>query len=101
MLMKNFILRISNAYHRHGLTEFIRLSELNLRYYIGALFRSLGDGAPDDDFDRVYGTETAGIREIGSLYIPSANSRAAVRYEPSSERSIRDLIERAKADLDL
>jgi hypothetical protein len=99
--MRNFVFRLSKAYRRHGLREFIRLSVFNLRYHMGAQFRSRHCGVAEDDFDRAYGTDTAGIREIGSLDIRSENSRAAVRYEPSSERSIRELIERAKAALDL
>jgi SAM-dependent methyltransferase len=99
--MKKFIFRLTRAYRRHGPKDFIRLSGLNVRHYIGALFRSTHERTKADDFDRVYGTETAEIREIGSLEIQSANSRAAVRYQPSSERSIRDLIERAKAGLDI
>ena len=99
--MKKFILRLGKAYRRHGLKEFIRLSGHNVRYYTGGLFRGARDGVAEDDFDRVYGTETSEIREIGSLDIQSENSRTAVRYQPSSERSIRDLIEFAKVGLDL
>src|ERR1700751_4436020 len=101
MRIKKFVLRLNKAYRRHGLQEFIRLSGYNVRYYVGNLFHGTHDRAAEDDFDRVYGTETSGIREVGSLDIDWENSRAAARYEPSSERGIRDLIERAKAELDL
>lgn len=99
--MKKLVFRIHKAFRRHGLGEFIRLSAFNVTYYIKAVFRTADDIAAEDSFDRVYGTETNGIREIGSLDISSENSHVAVRYQPSSERSIRTLIERAKAELEL
>lgn len=101
MDVKKFILRLGKAYRRHGPREFIRLSGFNAKYHIGILIHGRRDGVAEDDFDRVHGTETSEIREVGSLDLVSENSRAAARYEPSSERGIRDLIDRAKAGLDL
>jgi SAM-dependent methyltransferase len=52
-----------------------------------------------DPFDSVYGTETSGIREIGTLEIESANVRHAVRYEPSSAALVRNAIEQLGLEL--
>jgi len=56
----------------------------NLKYYGTYPFkrRQSWNG---DSFDRQHGTDTAGIREIGSLGIHSANAVYAVRYEVTGE----------------
>jgi len=95
--MARLLLRLHNAWRRHGFIGFVRLSAYNLVYYAAARFRRRGPTR--DLFDERYGTETAGIHEVGSLDISSKNARVAVRYQPSAEKSVRALIDRLDVDL--
>jgi SAM-dependent methyltransferase len=74
--------RLRSAWRRHGPAEFIRLS----LYNIAIRAQSQRPAAPPaaDPFDEKYGTDTSGIREVGSLEIRDlAAARSARRYEPS------------------
>jgi len=55
----------------------------NFQYYSIHLLNQRPE--EEDAFDRRHGTDTARIREIGSLSIDSANAVHAVRYEPTAE----------------
>ncbi len=85
--------RLRNAWHRHGPARFSKLLIINVYYYL--FKRGHGGGGPPgkDPFDEKFGTDTGGIREIGSLDVTNASARFAVRYEPSSEESVKALIE--------
>lgn len=78
--------RLLSAWSRHGAGGFLQLIGKNISYYSGELlsgrlFRKSEGGI--SEFDRAYGAETEGIREVGSLDIESENARHAVRYQPS------------------
>jgi len=91
--MMKLLARFRNAWRRHSAVEFLKLLGVNLVYYLFKR-RHAGSEAPgSDSFDQKYGTDTSGIREIGSLDIASASARFAVRYQPSSEESVKALIE--------
>ena len=51
-----------------------------------------------DLFDARLGTDTSGIREIGSLDITSDSAPYAVRYQPSSEQTVRTLIQQLEIE---
>lgn len=93
--MARLLKRIASAWRRHGPRQFVCLAIYNIAY-------RLRDAARDpepDPFDASYGTETGGIREIGSLEIDSANARHAVRYQPSAAALVRRAIEGLGMDL--
>ena len=52
-----------------------------------------------DAFDEKYGTDTGGIREIGSLdIVGSAAAQSAVRYQPSSGEEVRTALDELEID---
>ncbi len=78
--------RIGSALKRHGLSGLGPLIGKNLSHYAkelgsGRLFRASSLGA--SEYDRIRGTDTEAVREVGSLDIQSENARHAVRYQPS------------------
>jgi Histone methylation protein DOT1 len=92
LMIKNWMRRIRYAYRRHGPGELIWLIGYNFVY----LVRKIVKGAPTDDecFDKIHGTETSGIREIGTLDCADLQiARFAVRYHPSSSEWIRTQLE--------
>ena len=92
--MANLAARLNNAWHRHGPIGFLYLIVYNIVYHIGAKL-----SRTDDSFDRRYGTDTRQVREIGSLDgNRAAAARRAVRYEPSSAKVVREILERLKID---
>jgi hypothetical protein len=88
--------RILSAWQRHGPFGFVRLAARNIAYYAlpGRGGAELGDSL--DELDKHYGTETSGIREVGTLNVDSKEARHATRYQPSGasavRREIRDLM---------
>lgn len=77
----------------------IWLAGYNLVYYILQRNRNADGVAQSDIFDRDHGTDTSGVREIGSLDVVSASAaRYAVRYDPSSPELVR--AELAKLQID-
>ena len=80
--------RIVIAWKRHGARNFIYLVRKNLKYYIEELFSGrLLQSTNKSEFDDEFGTDTDGIREIGSLDIAlSENNLHANGYEPSPYR---------------
>jgi SAM-dependent methyltransferase len=84
--------RLARAWKRHGFWRLPGLVLRNIRYF-AAHAVSRQDGNAASEFDRVHGTETAGIREIGSLDIDSDNARHAVRYQPSTADFVTALID--------
>lgn len=80
-MLKRFVI----AWKRHGALNFIYLVRKNLKYYIEELFSGrLLQSANKSEFDDEFGTDTDGIREIGSLDIAlSENNLHANGYEPS------------------
>lgn len=90
--MLRAVARIRNAWNRHGPAGFVRLIAYNAVYYAGGRARRVAKARRNDRFDDKYGTETAGIREIGSLRDQSAATRFAVQYQPSSEGAVRGSI---------
>jgi SAM-dependent methyltransferase len=98
--MMKLLARFRNAWQRHSAAEFVKLLGVNLVYYLFKR-RHGGPEAPgSDSFDQKYGTETSGIREIGSLDIAGTSARFAVRYQPSSEESVNALIDGLGIDYD-
>jgi SAM-dependent methyltransferase len=73
------------AWKRHGARNFIYLVRKNLKYCIEELFSGrLLQSTNKSKFDDEFGTDTDGIREIGSLDIAlSENNLHANGYEPS------------------
>ncbi len=85
--------RLYSAWKRHGTVGFIRLLGKNIDYHLRALYsRRLCIEELDSDFDRVHGTDTESIREIGSLDLPIESGRDAVRYQPSPTDLVRETI---------
>lgn len=80
-MLKRFVI----AWKRHGAWNFIYLVRKNLKYYIEELFSGrLLQSTNKSEFDDEFGTDTDGIREIGSLDIAlSENNLHANGYEPS------------------
>ena len=90
--------RIIRAYRRRGAAGFAGLVMHNVRYYTRRLWRPLAS-AEDVDFDRRYGTATAGVHEIGSLAIDSPNVIYAVRSETTSSDVFRGVLAQIPEDL--
>ena len=87
--------RFVSAWRRHGVTGLPRLVARNAAHVIrevtsGRAFRR-SDGETSA-FDTEFGSETARIREVGSLDIDSVNVRHAVRYQPSPHDLAAELI---------
>ncbi len=98
--MAHILRSIRSACKRHGLAKSFSLIALNAIYFSKRALRlSAADALELDEFDRVHGTETSHIREVGSLGIESVNARYAVRYEPSDADIFKNLLGRIDADL--
>jgi hypothetical protein len=92
--MDKWLVRLGYALRRHGPAGFIGLAGYNIVYYFLRRRRSTNGLAQAVSFDEKYGTDTDGIREIGSLDavdLPAA--RYAVRYDPSSPERVEAQIE--------
>lgn len=66
----------------------MRLVGVNLYYALRRPFERR-----DDSFDLAHGTETARIREIGSLDIDSPSAAHAVRYQPSPATLVESILQ--------
>jgi SAM-dependent methyltransferase len=90
--------RILNAWQRHGPLGFVRLAARNIAHYSvpgrGGAERS--DSL--DELDKHYGTETSGIREVGTLDVDSKEARHATRYQPSGASAVRREIQDLRID---
>src|SRR5690349_12456847 len=87
--------RLYSAWRRHSLGALLQLIAKNIFYYLkgllsGRLFRESEE--QKSEFDVAYGTDTEKIREIGSLDVASQNVRYAVRYQPSPENFVTEII---------
>ncbi|HWX33984.1 MAG TPA: class I SAM-dependent methyltransferase [Steroidobacteraceae bacterium] len=99
IVMIRWLARLGYAWRRHGPIGFIRLAARNLVHHALGRDRSVNILPHIDSFDEKYGTDTAGIREIGSLdVIASAAARYAVRYQPSSAQLVRVELENLNID---
>ena len=87
------IRRIRNAWRRHGALGCLRLTASNIRHYLGLLINLRHRDTAPDPFDQALGTDTAAIREAGSLDVASANFRYAERYQPSDSEFVKHAIE--------
>lgn len=87
------IRRVRNAWRRHGALGCLRLVACNIRHYFGLLINLRQRGTAPDPFDQALGTDTAAIREAGSLDVASANFRYAERYQPSDSELVKHAIE--------
>ena len=97
--MSKWLARLRYALRRHGPAGFIWLAGYNLVYYISRRDRNADRTAQPDAFDGNYGTETSGMREIGTLDVVSAAAaRYAVRYDPSNPEVVRTLISKLQID---
>ena len=97
--MSKWLARLRYALRRHGPAGFIWLAGYNLVYYISRRDRNADRTAQADAFDGNYGTETSGMREIGTLDVVSAAAaRYAVRYDPSNPQVVRTLISTLQID---
>jgi hypothetical protein len=91
--------RLRYAWRRHGPIGFVRLVAHNLSHYFHNRGKDAVATARADTFDEKYGTDTSGIREIGSLdVIASVGAQSAVRYEPSVGQEVRAALERLEID---
>jgi predicted RNA methylase len=91
--MGRWAARLRYAWRRHGSAGFARLALRNLR--LGLRRRDAQPLSAPDAFDARYGTDTGGVREVGSLDIAlSPAALSAGRYQPSSGRAVLDIIER-------
>ena len=81
--------QLGYAWRRHGPAGLLKLAIHNIAYC--ARSRARAAVSPRlDEFDRKYGTQTDGIREIRTLEAASLpNARYAVRYGPSGEKGVR------------
>lgn len=97
--MDRWLARLRYALRRHGPVGFIWLAGYNLVYYTLRRDRNSNEAAQADVFDRDHGTDTSGVREIGTLDVVNASAaRYAVRYDPSSPELVR--AELAKLEID-
>lgn len=86
--------RIAGAWQRHGPARFLRLCVYNILHApLAANQRS------SDEFDLMFGTETARVREIGSLDLELSTARYAVRYQPSSIALAKTAISSLQVDI--
>jgi hypothetical protein len=89
--------RLRYAWRRHGPAGFLRVALRNLS--LGLRRRAAGPVSGPDPFDARYGTDTAGVREVGGLDVAlSPAALSAGRYQPSSGRAVVDVIERFDLD---
>jgi hypothetical protein len=87
--MKRWLARLGYALRRHGPAGFLWLAGYNIVYCLSRRNRSPDRTGHTDPFDEKYGTDTGGIREIGSLdVVQSPAARYAVRYDPSSAGAV-------------
>jgi hypothetical protein len=88
--------RILSAWQRHGPLGFVRLAARNIAYYAVPGRGGAEHSDSVDELDKRYGTETSGIREIGSLDVDSQEARHATRYQPSGASAVRREIQDLK-----
>lgn len=97
--MGQWLARLRYALRRHGPVGFIWLVGYNLVYYIARRDCNVDRPTHSDVFDRKYGTDTRGVREIGTLDVVDAPAaRYAVRYDPSSPELVRTQLAKLKID---
>jgi hypothetical protein len=97
--MCKWLSRLRYALRRHGPVGFIRLLGYNIVYYFLRRRRHPDQVREDDSFDRRYGTDTGGIREVGTLDVVSSTiARCATRYEPTSPDLVRAQLAALKID---
>ena len=89
---------LASAFRRHGPLRFCYLVVYNAVYYLARRDRNEQPDPMDVAFDEGHGVETAKIREIGSLDIPSPNAKYAVRYQASDKDLARDALARLELD---
>ncbi len=88
--------RLAYAFRRHGFLGFVSLAAYNLQ----RLLSRRRAGPDKDSFDERFGTNTASIREIGSLEIAaSPNAIYAGRYEASNVEWIAKPLQQIERDL--
>lgn len=88
--------RLAYAFRRHGLLGSVWLAAYNLR----RLTLRRRAGSVEDSFDKRFGTNTAAIREIGSLEIAASPSAIyAGRYEASNVEWIAKPLREIEQDL--
>jgi|SRR5580658_1008269 hypothetical protein len=91
--------RIEAAWRRHGPVRFVRFAAYNIWYQLRLLRQCVPRPNDEDAFDEELGTDTAQIREIGSLDIDALSARHAVRYQASPAALVRTAISSLDADL--
>ena len=98
--MRSWLARLRYVMRRHGAVGFMSLAAYNVVYYINSRRHAERLPAAPDSFDESFGTDTAGIREIGSLGDVNTSGVAlcAERYEPSSAQLVWAEIEKLKID---
>ena len=97
--MVRWISRLRYAWHRHGPIGMVALVAYNIAYYGRRRGRGRGIATEADPIDATYGTETAGIREVGSLQSSDLVAvRSAGRYEPSSGQIVTNALSRLGID---
>ena len=93
--------RLSSAWKRHSFGTILQLIVKNIVYFItklfsGRLFKNTTE--EKTQFDEVYRSDTDKIREVGSLDIESENARYAVRYQPSPDNLVTEILQSLPID---
>jgi len=97
--MNRWLARLGYALRRHGPVGFIWLAGYNIVYPILRRNRGQNGQAQADSFDEIYGTDTAGTREIGSLdVVNSPAAQYAGRYDPSNADWVRSQLHQLQID---
>src|SRR5271163_949914 len=97
--MVRWFSQLRYLWRRHGPIGFVRLAPYNVAYRVRNRRQSTGIPGHIDQFDDKYGTDTSGIREIGSLdIVTNAAAPSAVRYQPSGGDEVRAALAQLKID---
>jgi SAM-dependent methyltransferase len=97
--MLKWFSRLRYFWRRHGPIGLVRLAAYNIAYHVRGRRQSIGSAAEIDRFDEIYGTDTSGIREIGSLdIVAAAAAQSAVRYQPSGGEEVRTALDQLNID---
>src|SRR5271169_111000 len=99
IVMVQWFSRLRYSWRRHGPLGSVRLAAYNIAYHVRGRRQSIGIAAGIDRFDEKYGTDTGGIREIGSLdIVANAAAQSAVRYQPSDGQEVRSALDGLNID---
>lgn len=90
--MNQWLQILVSALKRHGPRKFVRIALYNVYYHVKRIGSKQHDTSKDE-LDKRYGTNTDGIREVGTLNQTVGEVRHATRYEPSSALTVHQEID--------